>query len=97
MEVTNVTEVVNLNNPIALVEAQAMPPDIVEVSSGGMQGAKGDSDNGTGTELDPYVLLNVKKVAANKFHLIKENLESVVTSSQIIDGVLIVEGVNTIL
>lgn len=55
------------------------------------------SGTGVGTLSDPYVLLNVKNVPDGKYHLIGENLESVVTENQTVTGVLIVDGVNTIL
>lgn len=50
-----------------------------------------------GTQTNPFTTLNVKKVPENKFHLIKENHENIVSRIQIIEGVLIVDGVNTIL
>lgn len=50
-----------------------------------------------GTISNPYTSLNVKKVDDGIYHKIKNNLESVVTKYQVIDGILVVDGVNTIL
>ena len=45
----------------------------------------------------PYTSLNIKRCLENKFYLIKSDLESVVTRQQTIDGILIIDGVNTVL
>ena len=63
----------------------------------GAGSSSGGSGVGDGTESNPFILLNVKKVESGMFHKIGANLESVVTRSQQVDGVLIVEGVNTVL
>lgn len=56
-----------------------------------------DSTIGDGSAASPLKLLNIKKVPAGKFFLVPENNENVVTRIQVIEGVLIVDGVNTIL
>jgi hypothetical protein len=55
------------------------------------------SGSGSGTLLNPFTGLNFKKIAVSKYYLIKEDLENIVTRTQIIDGVLTIDGVNTIL
>ena len=55
------------------------------------------SNSGDGSAARPYQSLNVKVVPAGKYHLVKENHESVVTNTQTVTGNLIVDGVNTIL
>jgi hypothetical protein len=50
-----------------------------------------------GSSLKPYTPLNIKHAQVDKFYLIKEGLESVVTRIQKIDGILVVQGVNTVL
>ena len=50
-----------------------------------------------GSITNPFTDLNVKKVPTGIYHLIKENRESVVTRTQTVDGVLTIDGVNTIL
>lgn len=50
-----------------------------------------------GSALNPFTTLNVKRIPENIFHAVKENHENVVSRIQIIEGVFIVNGVNTIL
>ena len=58
---------------------------------------KAINSNGAGTEADPFTDLNVKRVPINIYHKIKENRQNVVTKTQFVDGVIIIDGVNTIL
>lgn len=60
----------------------------------------GSSEGGQsedGSISNSYTSLNIKHALENKFYLIKSDLESVVTRQQVIEGVLIIDGVNTIL
>jgi hypothetical protein len=50
-----------------------------------------------GTQDNPFVDLNVKRIPINVYHKIKENRQNIVTETQFIDGVLIIDGVNTVL
>ncbi len=52
---------------------------------------------GAGTSASPFTELNVKRVPISIYHKIKENYENVVSNQQFVDGVLIIDGVNTIL
>lgn len=52
---------------------------------------------GSGTSADPYTDLNVKIIRSGFYYLIGADLESIVTGIQTIDGVLTVDGENTIL
>lgn len=60
-------------------------------------GQGGGGGFGTGTEDDPFTLLNIKIARENLFYKIGADYENVVTNTQTIDGVLINDGVNTIL
>jgi hypothetical protein len=66
--------------------------DLVEDQGGGSGFTPED-----GSKDNPFTTLNVKKVLDSNFHVIKANYENIVTRIQVIDGILIVEGVNTIL
>lgn len=57
----------------------------------------GGSTEPDGSQSNPFVDLNVKRVPINIYHKIKENRQNVVTQTQFIDGVLIIDGVNTVL
>jgi len=50
-----------------------------------------------GSISNPFTDLNVKRVPINIYHKIKENRQNVVTQTQFVDGVIIIDGVNTIL
>jgi hypothetical protein len=50
-----------------------------------------------GSISNPLTDLNVKRVPINIYHKIKENRQNIVTETQFVDGVLIIDGVNTIL
>jgi len=63
----------------------------------GATGPQGISGGGTGTQSDPFSFLNIKRVRAGFYYLIKSDFESVVTRNQFIDGTLIIDGVNTVL
>lgn len=52
---------------------------------------------GDGTQSNPFFLLNIKIVPNNIYHLVKQNFENVVASTQTINGILVVDGVNTVL
>jgi hypothetical protein len=65
--------------------------------SGSGSGSGGGSNPEDGSAQFPFTGLNFKHVKPDKFYLIKDDLESVVTRSQTIDGILIIDGVNTIL
>lgn len=64
-----------------------------------VQGGGGGSAStlGDGSESNPFSLLNIKYARAGLFYKIGEDYENVVTNTQTIDGVLITDGVNTIL
>lgn len=68
---------------------------IIREGGFGVGGSGGSSEDGTAA--NPFTSLNVKRVPDGIFHKIKENYENVVTRIQVIEGVLIVDGVNTIL
>ena len=60
-------------------------------------GGGGTATAPDGSALNPYIHLNFKKLDAEKHYLIGRNLESIVTRIQTIDGVLVIDGVNTVL
>ena len=55
------------------------------------------SGGGSGISSDPFTELNIKIALPTFYYLIKSHLENVVTVSQVVDGVLTIDGVNTIL
>jgi hypothetical protein len=78
-----------------------LPKKIVQTGTQVIQyvggGGSGSGGNGNGTESSPYTSLNVKRVRSGIFHRIPEDYENVVTREQVVEGILIVDGVNTIL
>lgn len=57
--------------------------------------AAGSIEDGSLT--NPFTSLNFKQIRSGLYYKINEDLENVVTRIQIIDGILIVDGVNTVL
>jgi hypothetical protein len=60
-------------------------------------GTSGEIGVGDGTSLNPMRLANIKRAKTGYYYKIGEDYENVVSGMQIIDGILINDGVNTIL
>lgn len=78
-----------------MIEFNPFVGSFLESSCCGSSGGGGTTEDGS--QANPFTQLNIKRVDASTFCLIKSNLENVVTRSQYISGVLTIDGVNTIL
>jgi hypothetical protein len=70
---------------------------ISQIPSGDTIRGAGSGSLGDGSLLNPFTLLNIKNVRSGFYYKIGSDLESVVTREQTISGILIIDGVNTIL